>query len=258
MSIAARLQRSHPTTRSTGAFAFIAGGDSASNVTIRNTCDNSLANLTITGLPATPTFLKMVPPGNVPLGSALIPALQQNVIQPNAFALDLFYGVDSTGIDVIATAATTPVNPQPTTLCAQQTIALAQYIDPTTNLPTNFNPLHINLQKGTFHPIGFFISPDSTQVYIVTSDLGVLIYSFASQAVTAIPLLGGAAPVTADITADGTFIYVAGTDGMLHVINTLLALDETPSIFFSQLPNSSNNFCFLNYSCALNLVAVKP
>jgi hypothetical protein len=92
----------------------------------------------------------------------------------------------------------------------------------------------------------------------VTSDLGVLIYSFSSQTTIAIPLLGGAAPVTADMTADGYFIYVAGTDGMLHEINTQLALDVTPPISFSQLPNSSNNFCYMNYSCALNLVAVKP
>ena len=118
--------------------------------------------------------------------------------------------------------------------------------------------MHINLQKGTFHPIGMFISPDTTQVYIVTSDLGVLIYSFGSQTVTAIPLLGGAAPVAADMTADGTFIYVAGTDGMLHEINLELALDTTPPIFFSQLPNSSNNFCYSDFNCALNLVAVKP
>lgn len=249
---------------STGSFAFIAGGDAASNVTVRNTCDNSLAvatapaigNFSITGLPATPLFLKMVPPANVPLGSALIPILQQDILQQNATALDFFYGVDSSGIDVIATSTTTPVNPQPSTLCAQQTIGLPQYIDPTTQLLTSFSAKHITL--GTFHPINFFISPDSTQVYIVTSDLGILIYSFSSQTTTTIPLIGNAAPVAADMTADGTFLYVAGTDGLLHEINLGLALDTTPPIFFSQLPNSSNNFCYMNYSCTLNLVAVKP
>lgn len=248
---------------STGSFAFIAGGDSASNITVRNTCDNSLAvatppatgNFSIAGLPATPLLLKMIPPANVPMGNPIVPVLQQNVLQQNSTALDFFYGVDSTGIDVIATVTTTPVNPQPTTLCSQQTIGLAQ-----TTQGTTFNPVHINLNltQGTFHPINFFVSPDATQVYIVTADYGILDYSFSSQSLTHIPLLGNAAPVAADMTADGTFMYVAGTDGMLHEINLGLALDVTPPITFSQLPNSSNEFCYMNYSCALNIVAVKP
>jgi hypothetical protein len=45
---------------------------------------------------------------------------------------------------------------------------------------------------------------------------------------------------------------------MLHEINTLLAADQTPAIFFSELPNSTNNFCYSNYPCTLDLVAVKP
>jgi hypothetical protein len=231
---------------SAGTFAFIAGGSSSANITVLNTCDNSPASLSIAGLPATPIFLKMVPPGNVPPG-ATIPSLQQD-------GLDVFFGVDSSGIDIIATTATTPLTLTPTTpLCPLQSIALAQTLAGAT-----FNPTYINLQKGTFHPINFFVSPDTTQVFIVTSDLGVLVYNFSSQSVSAIPLLGGAAPVAADMTADGTLIYVAGTDGMLHQINTLLAADQTPPIFFPELANSSNNFCFSNYPCTLNLVAVKP
>jgi hypothetical protein len=234
---------------SAGTFAFIAGGSSSSNITVLNTCNNSPTSLSITGLPATPTFLKMVPPGNVPPGptGAIIPSLQQN-------GLDVFFGVDSSGIDIIATTSTTPLTLTPTTpLCPLQSIALAQTLAGAT-----FNPTYINLQKGTFHPINFFVSPDTTQVFIVTSDLGVLVYNFSSQSVSAIPLLGGAAPVAADMTADGTLLYVAGTDGMLHEINTLLAADQTPAIFFSELPNSTNNFCYSNYPCTLDLVAVKP
>ncbi|MGA9685400.1 MAG: hypothetical protein WBQ81_01485, partial [Candidatus Sulfotelmatobacter sp.] len=60
-----------------------------------------------------------------------------------------------------------------------------------------------------------------------------------------------------DITVDGTLLYVAGTDGMLHELNTTTALDVM-EIPFSQLPNSSNNFCYASYTCALNLVAIKP
>jgi hypothetical protein len=233
---------------STGAFAFIAGGSSTSNVSIYSTCNNAAVNLPITGLPATPAFLKMVPAGSLAMGSGGIPLLKQDAFTN----LDLFYGLDSTGIDVIATNTTTPLVPPATTLCPQQQLALAQ-----TTQNVTFNPIHINLQRGTFHPINFFVSPDGSQAYIVTSDQGVLVYSFSTQGVTAIQLSGGAAPLAADITVDGTLLYVAGTDGVLHELNTVLALDVM-EIPFSQLPNSTNNFCYQNYTCNLNLVAVKP
>ena len=84
-----------------------------------------------------------------------------------------------------------------------------------------------------------------------------MIYSFNTQSVNAIPLSGGAAPVAADMTVDGTLLYVAGTDGILHELNTALALDVM-EIPFAPLPNSTNNFCFQNFTCSLNLVAVRP
>ena len=244
---------------STGAFALLAGGSSdPSTLAIYNTCDNSKAYLTlpppppvIQPLPGPPIFLKMVPAGSAPAGNASIPILFQSDLNN----LDVFLGIDSTGIDVIATTTTTPLTPPATTLCPLQQITYATAVASTG--PQPFHPLHINLQRGTFHPINFFVSPDGTQVYIVTSDQGVLIYSFNTQSVSAIQLSGGAAPVAADMTVDGTLLYVAGTDGILHELNTALALDVM-EIPFSQLPNSTNNFCYQNYTCSLNLVAVKP
>jgi hypothetical protein len=229
---------------SSGAFAFVSGGDPSSNITIRNTCDNSPVTLPITGLPSAPTFLKMVPPGNAPLAN-IIPGFQPTLLDN----VDVFFGVDNAGIDIVATTATASFTP--TSLCPIQSIALV------TGTPANPNPKYINLQRGTFHPLSVFVSPDGTQVYVVTSDQGILIYSFSAQSVSAIQLSGGAAPVSADITADGKFLYVAGTDGILHQLDTTLGLDimEIP---FLQLPNSSNNFCYQSISCSLNVVAIKP
>jgi hypothetical protein len=244
---------------STGAFALLAGGSSdPSTLAIYNTCDNSKAFLTLPPppavtqpLPGPPIFLKMVPAGSAPAGNASIPMLFQSDLSN----LDVFLGIDSTGIDVIATTTTTPLTPTATTLCPVQQITYATGV--TSTGPKPFYPLHINLQRGTFHPINFFVSPDGTQVYIVTSDQGVLIYSFNTQSVNAIPLSGGAAPVAADMTVDGTLLYVAGTDGILHELNIALALDVM-EIPFSQLPNSTSNFCFQNFTCSLNLVAIRP
>ncbi len=241
---------------SSGAFAFIAGGTSGASVTVLNTCNNQPATsappatgtFSISGLPATPLFLKMVPPGSAPMGNASVPSL----VESDVDALDVFVGLDNTGVDVIATTTTTPLTPA-AGLCPLQQIALAT--ETATAVP--FTPIHIDLQKGTFHPLSFFISPDGSRVYIVTSDQGVLVFNFNTQSTSSIPLNGNAAPVAADITVDGTLLYVAGTDGMLHELNTTTALDVM-EIPFSQLPNSSNNFCFSSYTCALNLVAIKP
>jgi hypothetical protein len=228
---------------SSGTFALLSGGTSSPNLTIYNTCDNSVPSppLSSGALPGPPLFLKMVPPGNVTMGNAAIPQVLDTA------GLDFFFGVDNTGIDIIATNASQgPANAPFSTIC-RQPIANA-----------SFGPVHIDIGQGTFHPINFFVSPDATQVYIVTSDLGVLVYSFNTQSVTAaIPLNGGAAPVAADMTVDGVFLYVAGTDNVLHELN-LNQFQDVMEIPFSELPNSSNNFCYTSFTCALDMVIMQP
>lgn len=242
---------------STGSFALLAGGDAPSNLRIYNTCDNSTVQLPITGsgLPSPPLFLKMVPAGSIPLGSTF-----GNVFIPNLepAGLDFFFGLDDTGIDIIATNSSLlplPLPPGPLslpTLCPQH-VVLAQTPTPA----TTFQPAHINIGQGTFHPMNFFLSPDATHAYIVTNDLGVLVYDFNTNSTSRISLVNNATPVAADITVDGALIYVAGSDGLLHELNTALAIDQNQTTFYP-LPNSPNNFCFTGSNCALNIVAVKP
>jgi outer membrane protein assembly factor BamB len=193
----------------------------------------------------------MVPAGEVPLngafGGTFIPLLE-------TAGLDFFFGVDNTGIDIIATNSSQDTSFA--TLCPQQ-VSLA-YTPPAPPTPTNtFSPVHINISHGTFHPIDFFLSPDSTQAYIVTSDQGVLVYNFSTQSVSRIQLINDATPVAADMTVDGTLIYVAGSDGLLHQLNASLGVDLYQTSFVP-LTNSPNNFCFTGSDCTLNIVAVKP
>jgi hypothetical protein len=242
------------TFNSTGSFALLSGGSPAGTLAAYNTCDNSAVSLPVlgVGLPAPPLFLKMVPAGNVASGTTAIPTPLQSV------GLDFFFGLDSTGIDVIATNSSLLPLPLPagpltvTTLCPQ-VVALAQ---PSTNPSTTFT-IHTNIGHGTFHPINFFLSPDASQAYIVTTDFGVLVYAFNTGSVSRIQLVNNANPVAADVSADGSLIYVAGSDGLLHELNTATGLDQNQTSFTS-LNNSTNNFCFTGNNCTLNLVTVKP
>ncbi len=84
-----------------------------------------------------------------------------------------------------------------------------------------------------------------------------LVYDFDTNSTSKIALVNNATPVAADIAADGSLIYVAGSDGLLHELNTALAVDQNQTSF-SPLPNSPNNFCFTGTNCQLNIVAVKP
>jgi len=238
---------------STGAFALLSGGSAAGSFAVYNTCDNSPVTLTSPGpaLPSPPGFLKMIPAGNFPLGSVF-----GNTVIPAGLetsGLDFFFGLDDTGIDIIATntfmASTAALCPSPVTLAQ---------IQPLTTPPTIFAPFHINIGQGTFHPINFFVSPDATRAYIVASDrASVLVYDFSTNSVSAIPLVNNATPVAADITVDGTLIYVAASDGLLHQINIPLSADEY-QVFFSTLANSTNSFCYTGTNCSLDMVAVRP
>jgi hypothetical protein len=60
------------------------------------------------------------------------------------------------------------------------------------------------------------------------------------------------------MTVDGSLMYVAGSDGLLHVLNIALGIDQEPLISFSPLPNSTNGFCYTGTNCVPNVLAVKP
>jgi hypothetical protein len=249
---------------SSGTFALLSGGipagSPAGSLAVYNTCDNSAVTLQLPvvtppppPLPGPPLFLKMVPAAEIPqgnpsgntFGGILIPNVEPT-------GLDFFFGLDNTGIDIIATNSSAPLS---NTLCPQQ-VSFA-YTAPPQTAQNTFSPVHINLGRGTFHPINFFLSPDATRAYIVTLDFGVLIYDFNTDSVSSIPLINNATPVAADMTVDGTQLFVAGSDGLLHQLNTNLALDLYQTTFTS-LPNSANPFCYTGTDCNLNLVAVKP
>jgi len=236
-------------------FAFLNGGSATSSVSVRNVCNN-LASTDVNNvppvlnLPAQPLMLKAMPPGNFPMGNNIVPQLQPE-------GLDFLLGVDNTGIDIIATSATQPAQ---NALCPQ-TIALPRLQQ---NPAQTFAPVHINIGQGTFHPVNFFVSPDETLVYIVASDFAsVLVYNLNTNSTGAIALVnvsGTPFPLSADMTPDGSYIYIAASDGLLHGVSTSPAADVF-QISFPFLANSTNSFCsnpITTPNCSLNMVAIQP
>jgi WD40 repeat protein len=249
---------------SSGAFAFVTGGSTASAVTTFNTCNNALSTdypalnpLLINNLPALPVFLNVLPAAGAPppvVAALLTPDL-------NAPGLDVLVGLDNTGIDLIATDAIVPGFGNPPTSTPPCPQYIEQAVSP--NPPNaTFTPVHFNFGVGTFNPISFFVSPDGTRAYVVTTNFSsILVFDFNTGSLSgSIPLANNAIPVSASFTEDGTLIYVAANDGTLHEINTISATD-LQEISFPNLPNVNNPFCGFGattIACTLDLVSVKP
>ncbi len=134
--------------------------------------------------------------------------------------------------------------------------------------PTSICPMtvahskeNISLNQGAIQPLDFFTSADGTLVYILARNLAsVLVYNFATGAVTGIELTGNATPLSGAMTADTGTIVIGGSDGMLHSVSTALGgTDMVPALSFPNLPNYLNPFCtYAPVQCTLNLMASKP
>jgi WD40 repeat protein len=247
---------------SSGAFVFVTGGSAASLVTTFNTCNNALSTgpalnpLLINNVPP-PLFLRVLPAASAP------PPVVAALITPdeNAPGLDVLVALDKTGIDLIATDTIVPGFGYPPT----STPPCPQFIEQAVNPEpphTTFPPQHFDFGVGTFNPISFFVSPDGTRAYVVTTNFSsILVFDFNTGSLSgSIPLANNAIPVSASFTEDGTLIYVAANDGTLHEINTVSATD-VQEISFPNLPNVNNPFCGFGattITCTLDLVSVKP
>jgi hypothetical protein len=227
-----------------GAFSYIAesaaNGNSA-NLTAFATCNNQPA--ASIALPANPLLMRVLPNLHMEGRDS-----SGNLIPDGVHVLIL----DATGFDIVTSTISQPA---PGTLCPQT----LQFV--------SGDPLHavqrVELGQGTLRPVNFFASADATQLYIVDANSSsILIYSFvAGSVVGGIELQGGASPLSADMSVDGSTIVVAGSDGMLHQISTALGGADMVQLSFPNLPNAFNAFCTTSPAgvpCILNTVLAKP
>lgn len=130
---------------------------------------------------------------------------------------------------------------------------------PTGCTPTVTNTLtSIDLGLGNFVPEQLIISADETEAYIVAPNLtSILVFDLFGETTTGIALANNAHPVQAALSTDGTTLYVAASDSLVHVLSTTTGGD-IDQISFPQ------NLCLTTggqsnpIPCAPNLIAFRP
>jgi hypothetical protein len=114
----------------------------------------------------------------------------------------------------------------------------------------------VNLGQGNFTPSQFILSSDNTKAYVITQNLGnIPIFNVGSETTSGISLVGNAMPLRADLSPDGSMLFVTASDDSLHVIDTIVGGDLQQVPF---LPPSAD-LCANNvtFTCAPDLIAVR-
>jgi hypothetical protein len=119
-----------------------------------------------------------------------------------------------------------------------------------TNINTNCPPTQnssstfVNLGQGNFVPTQLIISTDGSEAYVLTESSGsVIVFNVAAQTTSAIPLNGNVLPLQASLTPDGSALYVGASDGMVHVLDTVRAVDSRQISFQAQPANLQSGLC---------------
>ncbi len=117
-----------------------------------------------------------------------------------------------------------------------------------------------NLGQGTFLPLQMLISPDGTKAYVITSNLpSILVFDVINQISSSIPLNGNTTAQRAALTLDGNLLYVATSDGLIHVLSTQSGGDVA-EISFPTTPTTPDYLCPNTppVACTPNLIGIQP
>ncbi len=110
-----------------------------------------------------------------------------------------------------------------------------------------------NLGQGSFTPLKLILSADGRQAFILSGDIGsVLVYDLAGRVTSSIPLVNNATPVSASASLGANLLFVGGSDGAVHVLNTVAGGDTQQIPFPTDLCNN------VSFTCTPDLIAVRP
>jgi hypothetical protein len=208
-----------------GGFAYIAGG-AGSAVSILAVCSDLAAPaVTTTPTAGTPLLIRALPNGNM---LALDP--------PGFDLLVPTVGVASNGCPV----------PRPP-------------YAPGGNLSLSNTASFLNLGLGSLLPTQWIVSADGSAAYLLANNAGAVLASNITQRTTsAIQLTGNVLPVQAGLNPNGSMLFVAASDGQVHILDTLTANDIQQISFQQDLANLQTGLCgdvTLPLQAVLNITA---
>jgi trimeric autotransporter adhesin len=214
-----------------GAFAFVSGGSTTSSVTAWTTCGLTSALTNDVILPTTPSFLQAL--GRDATNLAAPPTFNTATTTTSILA------VDSPGVDLFRLSRA-PEGCSPTA---------------SSGTATSFN-----LGQGSFVPTQLIVSQDGSSAFVIVSDrAAVLVFNIFNQTSSAIPMFGDAIPVRASLTPDGTRLYVAATDGLVHILDTQNGGDIQQLSFPTDATILLAGLCSgVTFTCNPDLIAIKP
>jgi WD40 repeat protein len=214
-----------------GAFAFVSGGSTTSSVTAWTTCGLNSALTNDVVLPTTPSFLQAL--GRDATNLAAPPTFNTATTTTSILA------VDSPGVDLFRVSRA-PEGCSPTA---------------SSGTATSFN-----LGQGSFVPTQLMVSQDGSSAFVIVSDrAAVLVFNIFNQTSSAIPMSGDAIPVRASLTPDGTRLYVAATDGQVHILDTQNGSDIQQLSFPTDATTLLSGLCSgVTFTCNPDLIAIKP
>ncbi len=115
----------------------------------------------------------------------------------------------------------------------------------------------VDLGQGNFVPTQLLVSSDGERAYILASALNnILVYDIRNHTTSSIALANNALPIQAALTTAGDKLYVAGSDGTVHALDTATSTDIAQITFPEGLCTSLSGTA--TYTCKPTLVAVKP
>ena len=115
----------------------------------------------------------------------------------------------------------------------------------------------VDLGQGNFVPTQLLVSSDGERAYILTSTLNnILVYDIRNRTTSSIALANNALPIQGALTTGGDKLYVAGSDGTVHALDTATSADTAQITFPQGLCTSLSGTA--TYTCKPTLVAVKP
>lgn len=217
---------------SNGMLGYLAGGDPA-GASFASVCDK----VPVLGPVSSPNaaLIRELPNGSL---LTLSPSNQFGIITP-AFA-----GTPA-GAQFLG-CPTTRQQSWPTGVSAQGFITVGNTFSNTVNLGAGFTPIQL------------LVSSDGSRAYILAANLAsVLVYNINNGTTSSIALAGNAGPVRGALLSNGSILFVLGTDGTMHALDTAAQVDLQQISF-------PKNFCqdsagnAAPFTCLPDLIAVTP